>query len=410
MAATTLNFLRNANGDAQFDYTRTTDERLARHVKSEFLNFFPPETAQRARLICPEDRFNVAYPAKGMGLFVPHGILKVVDDVRNCVYVVERSKVTPHGINVASLVHGFLGLSTDQLAEMVQLCTREVPWFESGVPVATALTYVGGLWVPLLNHFHARELGLGSLQRWVIQTDARDLWVRDLATNLTYEVTASRLARGITIRDLIQLPELLNKPGALIKSHTAARDWEQGEDWRVSRPPHVARDFELTTHRYWVWRNQYMPQPATGDRNPLDAFDDSIFALLSLGRAVQEMDDSPETKVGEELPVPVGAPVNTPEQASAGSCDSMPSLVSVSDSSASGSRSSPEQGSERGSDVQSVSPAAAPTVPRVEQPGTWEEYLFSAHGARWLRNHARPRHGQSPLEFYDHDEAAARSA
>ncbi|EJD51361.1 hypothetical protein AURDEDRAFT_159765 [Auricularia subglabra TFB-10046 SS5] len=393
MAALPLPFLRSDTGQVQFDYTQANDERIARHLKNEFLNFFPSETAIRACLICPEDRFSVAYPARSMGLFVPHGVFKIVDDIRNCVFVFERLSLTPAGANIAAVVHEFLGLSEEQLDESIQLCTRAVPWFDSGVPVATALTYVGGLWVPLLNHIHAGELGLPRFTRWVIQTDALDLWIRDLATNLTYELSVSVLARGICVHDLIQLPEFIDKPGALIKSNTAARDLEPGEDWTHPRPGNFTRELELTTHRYWVWRNQFsIPQPS----NPLDSFDDAVLALISLARVGQAVETTEESDTSEDDEPVARARRSATQPRADSSDDSLPDLIPVSNSS---------DGLSSLSSASSDGPASHPGTRT-----TWEEYLFSAHGARWLRNHARPRHGASPVDFYDYESDGVRSA
>ncbi|EJD34386.1 hypothetical protein AURDEDRAFT_176564 [Auricularia subglabra TFB-10046 SS5] len=406
MAAVFPSFLRAVNGEAQFDYTRATDERIARHIKAELVNYFPPESALRFRLQDPVDRFTVAYPGLSMGLFVQHTQFKVVDDVRNCVYVVDRALITYRGVNIENIIHAFLGLSQDDLYETLQLCTRNLPWFANSTPVMGALTYVNGLWVPVINHIHARELGFPRLQRWAIQTDAVDIWIRDIATNVTYEVSVVQLARGIRIRDLLKQPEFLNKPGAFIKSHTAARDWEIGEDWTVTRSPSISLDLEITTHRYWVWRNQFAPPPdPTQPPNPIDALDDAILALLSLGQLGRVVVESAqETVASEDSESATDAPGPAAKPDVRVSGDSPPGLLAVSDSSESGSESD---------SVHSLSPSSddGGHVSAPAEPGSaWQEYLFSAHGARWLRNHARPRRGASPAQFYDYESDGTHSA
>ncbi|EJD38569.1 hypothetical protein AURDEDRAFT_172336 [Auricularia subglabra TFB-10046 SS5] len=405
MAATFPSFLRAVNGEPQFDYTRASDDRIARHLKVELLNYFPPESALRFRLQDPADRFTVAYPGLSMGLFVKHTQFKIVDDVRNCVYVVDRSLITYRGVNIENVIHAFLGLSQDDLYETLQLCTRNLPWFANSTPVMGALTYVNGLWVPVINHIHARELGFPRLQRWALQTDAVDLWVRDIATNVTYEVSVTQLARGIRIRDLLKQPEFLNKPGAIIKSHTAARDWELGEDWTVTRSPSISLDLEITTHRYWVWRNQFAPPPdPTQPPNPIDALDDAILALLSLGQLGRVVESAQETHLGEDSESESDKAGSEAEPAVRVARDSPPGLLAVSDSSESG-------GGE--DDVQSL-PSSSDDGGHVSAPAepgsAWQEYLFSAHGARWLRNHARPRRGASPAQFYDYESDGTHSA
>ncbi|EJD35061.1 hypothetical protein AURDEDRAFT_175861 [Auricularia subglabra TFB-10046 SS5] len=244
MAATFPSFLRAVNGEPQFDYTRTTDERLARHVKVELLNYFPPESALRFRLQDPADRFMVAYPGLSMGLFVQHSQLKVVDDVRNCVYVIDRSLVTPRGVNIETIIHDLLGLSADDLYETIQLCTRSLPWV---------------------------------------------------------------------------------------------------------------------------------------------------------------VESAQETLVGEDEQSFASAAVPAPEPTAENASDSPPGLLAVSDSSVSDSSEEMQSLSSASDDGGHMSAPA--------QPGSaWQEYLFSAHGARWLRNHARPRRGASPAQFYDYESDGTQSA
>lgn len=392
-----------AAADDQLDYTRAPDERLAWAIHVALLEFFPQDTAFRAELQDPADRFCVAYPARSQGLYVHPGTFKVVDDVRNCVYTVKRADFTPNGIDIGRIIYGFLGLANAQLDERVQLCTKPTPWFDSGRPIRCALSYVQGCWVPVDNYLHAWDLGYPRDQRFIIQTDAVDLWVRDLATNLVYETTAAELAPGILIRDLVKKPELLHKPGALYMRYDASREWEPGEDWVSYRAPNHYVELELTAHRYWVWQNEFDKSRTERDAVPSSSPGPEVdSAVLNLDLDMDEaMDAAPETVVSSDDESP-SVPASPMAESDAGSApDSLPDLLPVSDSSSSSSsdsvRSSPEPESDSEGEIVSL---------------TWEEYGRGAHGAGWYRHQVRFAGYDSDDrdEYYDYESGDARSA
>ncbi|EJD34383.1 hypothetical protein AURDEDRAFT_117631, partial [Auricularia subglabra TFB-10046 SS5] len=354
------------------------DEHLSWSIHIVLLAYFPEETATRSGLQDYVDRFTVAYPGRSQGLEVLPGEFKVVDDVRNCLYTVLRTDFTPAGIDIAPILQRFLGLNQQQLDERVQLCTQSMPWFESAVPIRIALSYICGQWVPADCYLHPWELRHPRGQRFLIQTDAVDLWVRDLATNITYEVTAAKLAPGISIRDLLRMPELLHKPGALYERHDASREWEYGEDWASYWAPCHATELALTVHRYWVWTHEFMHERPNSRRETSDDPRAEIDqALLQLGiddldallesTEEEELDEDIETK---EVSSRAGA-----ERAPSATPDSLPDLESVSDSSGNSEdvaleQSDPGDASGEDSDDEVLSVA-------------WEEYTSGTNGPGW---------------------------
>ncbi|EJD34188.1 hypothetical protein AURDEDRAFT_176755 [Auricularia subglabra TFB-10046 SS5] len=364
------------------DFTSMPDERLSWEIHVAMLEFFPEETAIRSGLEDYVDRFAVAYPGRSQGLEVLPGEFKVVDDVRNCLYTVRRTDFTPAGIDIAPIIHRFLGLDQRQLDNRVQLCIQSMPWFESAVPIRVALSYIRGHWVPADCYLHAWELGHPRGQRFVIQTDAVNLWVRDLATNITYEVTAAKLAPGIRVRDLLRMPELLHKPGAFYERHDASREWEFGEDWSSYRAPCHATELALTAHRYWVWTHKFMHEcPNSGRETTDDPVAEIDQVLLRLG--IDDLDALLESAEEEELDEDIEidevssragaehAPGATPNSLP----DSLPDLESVSDSSGDSENVAPEQsdpgeasGKDSEGDVLSVA---------------WEEYAIGVNGPGW---------------------------
>ncbi|EJD33834.1 hypothetical protein AURDEDRAFT_117805 [Auricularia subglabra TFB-10046 SS5] len=360
------------------------DERLSWTIHVALLEYFPEETATRSGLQDYVDRFAVAYPGRSQGLEVLPGEFKVVDDVRNCLYTVRRTDFTPAGIDIAPILQRFLGLNQQQLDERVQLCTQSMPWFESAVPIRVALSYIRGHWVPADCYLHAWELGHPRGQRFLIQTDAVDLWVRDLATNITYEVTAAKLAPGISIRDLLRMPELLHKPGALYERHDASREWEYGEDWASYRAPCHATELALTVHRYWVWTHEFMHERPNSRRetsdDPLAEIDQALLRLgiddldaLLESTEEEELDEDLET---EEVSSRAGA-----ERAPSATPDSLPDLESVSNSSGNSEDVAPEQndsGDASGEDSDDEVLSVA-----------WEEYAIGVNGPGWYHFRVR---------------------
>ncbi|EJD53444.1 hypothetical protein AURDEDRAFT_158020 [Auricularia subglabra TFB-10046 SS5] len=395
-----------AHDDLQVDYTVAPDQRLSWAIHVQLLEFFPPETAIRRGLQDPADRFAVAYPAHAQGFHVPHGSFKVVDDRRNCIYVVERRDFTKDGIDITPMIHRHLGLLQTQLDERVQLCTKSTPWFESGVPIRCALSYIRGCWVPADSYIHAWELGYPRYQLFLIQTDAVDLWVRDLATNLVYQTSASELAPGIRVRDLIRKPELLHKPGALYQRHDTSRNWDDGEDWTKYRAPCHLTELQLTVHRYWLWKQEFNAARAHGHETAAvgTGHVDRGILNLNLDDLDEEMDSADETESVQLEPTRRNSTSVPSQRAACPTPDSMPELEAVSDSSSkcAGARSRDEDDipsdlESQDGDVQSV---------------TWEEYIDGEHGLGWYRYHAHFATGPSAGSDgpFDYESGDAHSA
>ncbi|EJD38067.1 hypothetical protein AURDEDRAFT_172828 [Auricularia subglabra TFB-10046 SS5] len=396
-----------ARDDLQVDYTVAPDQRLAWAIHVQMLEFFPPETAIRGGLQDPADRFAVAYPAHAQGFHVPHGTFKVMDDTRNCIYVAERSDFTRTGIDIAPIIHRHLGLTQTQLDERVQLCTKSTPWFESGVPICYALSYIRGCWVPADNYIHAWELGYPRYQWFLIQTDAVDLWVRDLATNLVYQTSAAELAPGIRVRDLIRKPELLHKPGALYQRHDASRSWDCDDDWTKHRAPCHITELQLTVHRYWLWKQEFnaarAQDPETVAAVGTGNVDRGILNL-NIDDVDEDMDSADETESVQLEPTRSNTSSAPPQRQACPTPDSMPDLESVSSS---GSEcSGPGSGDE--DDIPTDLESQEGDVESV----TWEEYVDGEHGPGWYRYHACFAVGQGIESdgLFDYESGDARSA
>ncbi|EJD36663.1 hypothetical protein AURDEDRAFT_174262 [Auricularia subglabra TFB-10046 SS5] len=261
----------------------------------------------RGNLTSPRERFIVETPESASIPGVASGYVSFYDVLHGVEleFRISDYRYDEFDFGQAYLQH--YGISYAELERPIRYETPALPW---GVPLRGALTYVDGFWIAGSTLQAAVEQGLDSRQRWILQTNGIEYWMRDRAYGLCFEVDRLALWQGTTLAAIIHGPEFFDGRGQLDVPLDKCYALEVGADWTF---PFAVDERVETRALQWkalvkfrlavargngdigeLWAAYHPRGLAGGAREPgrqYNAAGDDLFAYSALGLESVEQDD-----------------------------------------------------------------------------------------------------------------------
>ncbi|KZV78653.1 hypothetical protein EXIGLDRAFT_783470 [Exidia glandulosa HHB12029] len=378
--------------DSRVDLLTADPHFVATYLHREFVRFHSNETAIRFGYKDVLSRFVVISHDDPMGIRVPTGGWMIVDEVHNRLLPVERTDLTTHGLSALWIVSRQPGLTQRDLSRIFHVGNlRDTPWADASYVFPVALTLIRGYFLPVTSLQQAIAYGFEQGDRFALQTTGALYWIRDLATNMAYEVDAAMLRAGVTLAQVLRMPEVFTVSGQLIPGRNA---WEQvgpESDWARAPVYSEAHMLQLAAFRAFKWARA-VDAAIAADVDP--AIVEEFSRGLEEARSVVASVEAPSS------PIAVVQSRSSEEDYS-----DLPPLLDVSDSSESRSESSVVSSGYSAYD--GSGPSSGPVLMRRLEP--FEKYMLRTRGERWHYDTENPNWVRDDEPDYGYDSYGARS-
>ncbi|EJD48353.1 hypothetical protein AURDEDRAFT_123095 [Auricularia subglabra TFB-10046 SS5] len=178
-------------------------------------DYFSPLTPRRNGIQPSGRRFHIITAGDPDAVDVMPEYFVVYDEVREAELVFPITSFGPLGVDVGRAVAAHLGVTERDLGRILRLGGRSPPLVER---IYGALTQIGNVWAVVRTIHDLVECGGDETDRWLLQTNGAEIWLRDQLYGTCYELSTADLTSGITLAEALRRPELGDRPGVLLHS------------------------------------------------------------------------------------------------------------------------------------------------------------------------------------------------
>ncbi|EJD49839.1 hypothetical protein AURDEDRAFT_161393 [Auricularia subglabra TFB-10046 SS5] len=218
-------------------------------LKSHLVRWHNPATAFRRGLRDEERRFHIFAAGDADAPDPMPEYLVAYDEVREAELVFPVTAFSALGVDVGRAVYAHLGVAERDLGRIFKLPGRPAPLVE---PIFGALTRIGTVWAVVRTVGDLVDCGGNDTDRWLLQTNGVEFWVRDQLYGTCYEIPLSELTEGITLAEALGRAELPPRPGTLMgreEKRCTSFPADATRDWQLPQDPSVA---EVTRRAEWM--------------------------------------------------------------------------------------------------------------------------------------------------------------
>ncbi|EJD47323.1 hypothetical protein AURDEDRAFT_163533 [Auricularia subglabra TFB-10046 SS5] len=203
-------------------------------------DYFSPLTARRSGIRPSGRRFHIIAAGDPDAVDVMPEYFVVYDEVREAELVFPITSFGPLGVDVGRAVAAHLGVTERDLGRVLRLGGRSPPLVER---IYSALTQIGNVWAVVRTIHDLVECGGNETDRWLLQTNGAEIWLRDQLYGSCYELSVADLTSGITLAKALRRPELGDRPGVLggrEATRCTSFATDSFHDWQAPWEPSVA--------------------------------------------------------------------------------------------------------------------------------------------------------------------------